>query len=539
MKNLFTKSVFSAVFSAVLVFCSGASVMAQEVDATGHSPSKFKYHVGVGASAYEGEMVKKTLASSYKLGTAFNIGAEYSIIRSIGVRADLGLVNIKGTEPMVYANGRGRNSQLGFTSTNFEASVSGIFYAYSDDNPDQKFVPYGVLGFGFTTVNPKTIDQGELNYSTFYNTTPSKVAATIPFGIGLMYKLNTNLNLALEANVRYCFTDYLDGMSDNDPNTASLNTAGLAYYNSHQRADLQNKFRGASGTLNDMYGTTTVRLQYAFAVKRPVALPKPLPAPAPEPVKPEPVKPAPVPVPEPAPTPAPTPAPVEPAKPEVKPAPAPAPAPAPVKVKKAKTKKEKKAEAIAERKEKAAKKAAEKAAKRSSKGKKVVADAPSAARLAEIAALAKTLPDSDIPESKLVDVRTEEPVVLTDASGKKVTISAEERNIVLAEPRYPFNSIGLSSIDRAELDLLTDLLKKYPSVKLVIEGHTDNVGTDEVNIATAKMRCALAVEYLKGKGISSERLLTKSFGESRPRYSNDDAAGRAKNRRLEFRLVKE
>ena len=71
---------------------------------------------------------------------------------------------------------------------------------------------------------------------------------------------------------------------------------------------------------------------------------------------------------------------------------------------------------------------------------------------------------------------------------------------------------------------------------MIVEGHTDSVGSDAYNRScrsAAPMRCG---RYLVKHGIPADRVTTEGFGESRPVASNDTADGRAQNRRVELRV---
>jgi len=88
-----------------------------------------------------------------------------------------------------------------------------------------------------------------------------------------------------------------------------------------------------------------------------------------------------------------------------------------------------------------------------------------------------------------------------------------------------------------ELDRLVALLKANPEKKIEIGGHTDNVGSDETNLTLSNNRAQSVVDYLIKKGITSTRLTAKGYGETQPIDTNDTEAGRAKNRRTEFRVI--
>ncbi|MEM6271873.1 MAG: OmpA family protein [Bacteroidota bacterium] len=90
---------------------------------------------------------------------------------------------------------------------------------------------------------------------------------------------------------------------------------------------------------------------------------------------------------------------------------------------------------------------------------------------------------------------------------------------------------------RQELSRLYAFLKANATVKIRIEGHTDNQATDEYNLALSQSRAQAVVNYLKYKGVMGYRLDAKGFGESVPIATNETEDGRALNRRVEFRIV--
>lgn len=89
-----------------------------------------------------------------------------------------------------------------------------------------------------------------------------------------------------------------------------------------------------------------------------------------------------------------------------------------------------------------------------------------------------------------------------------------------------------------ELDKLVKILNDNPNMEIEINGHTDNVGNDESNLALSQKRAAAVVTYMLGKGIASTRLDSAGFGESQPVAPNETEEGRALNRRVEFVIIK-
>jgi len=89
------------------------------------------------------------------------------------------------------------------------------------------------------------------------------------------------------------------------------------------------------------------------------------------------------------------------------------------------------------------------------------------------------------------------------------------------------------------LDEVASVLARNPGLgPVLIEGHTDNVGARALNLNLSDRRARAVLEYLVGKGIDRKRLRSQGFGFDRPITSNKTPLGRAKNRRVEFRLVK-
>lgn len=87
--------------------------------------------------------------------------------------------------------------------------------------------------------------------------------------------------------------------------------------------------------------------------------------------------------------------------------------------------------------------------------------------------------------------------------------------------------------DRA-LDRLAQFLKDSPNSAVLIEGHTDSVGSDDYNLGLSQRRAQSVADALSSRGISSDRVQTKGLGKAYPVASNDTQAGRQQNRRVEI-----
>jgi outer membrane protein OmpA-like peptidoglycan-associated protein len=103
--------------------------------------------------------------------------------------------------------------------------------------------------------------------------------------------------------------------------------------------------------------------------------------------------------------------------------------------------------------------------------------------------------------------------------------------------KYATNSAAITKSSEYILDELITFLKENPTVRIRIEGHTDNVGRLEDNMALSNDRAFTVMEYLQAKGIAGSRLSFKGLGPTVPIASNDTPEGRAQNRRTEFVIV--
>jgi peptidoglycan-associated lipoprotein len=96
---------------------------------------------------------------------------------------------------------------------------------------------------------------------------------------------------------------------------------------------------------------------------------------------------------------------------------------------------------------------------------------------------------------------------------------------------FDFDKSDIRADARTRLDSWSDWLKKYPQVTAVIEGHCDERGTREYNLALGERRANAAKSYLVAKGIDAKRLQTISYGKERPAVVGSNEAAWAQNRR--------
>jgi OOP family OmpA-OmpF porin len=90
-----------------------------------------------------------------------------------------------------------------------------------------------------------------------------------------------------------------------------------------------------------------------------------------------------------------------------------------------------------------------------------------------------------------------------------------------------------------QLDDLVELMKLKKGMEIEIAGHTDNTGSKEHNLELSQARAEAVKKYLVKKGIDPKRIVAKGYGDSEPIATNDTPEGRAKNRRIEVRIIKD
>ena len=117
------------------------------------------------------------------------------------------------------------------------------------------------------------------------------------------------------------------------------------------------------------------------------------------------------------------------------------------------------------------------------------------------------------------------------AAAAKVEAVAQLTDVTI---RFAFDSYELDEEARAVLAVKATIMRQYDDVRVVIEGHCDERGTEEYNLALGERRARAAYEHLVILGVAPERMSIVSFGEERPIDSASNETAWAKNRRAEF-----
>lgn len=117
-------------------------------------------------------------------------------------------------------------------------------------------------------------------------------------------------------------------------------------------------------------------------------------------------------------------------------------------------------------------------------------------------------------------------------------VKVEENKFRLDKVYFNTGESGLLAESYPQLDGLLQMMKESPSMSIIIEGHTDNIGDPEQNKRLSLERAYNVREYLIKKGIAGKRIQFKGYGDTKPIADNETEDGKKQNRRVEFVIVK-
>lgn len=141
-----------------------------------------------------------------------------------------------------------------------------------------------------------------------------------------------------------------------------------------------------------------------------------------------------------------------------------------------------------------------------------------------------------LPVSEDLDLRT-----LTDYEEVRQDLELvpieKGARIVMNNIFFDFAKDDLRMESSVELKQLAGIMQRYPSMRVEISGHTDNVGSDADNQKLSENRAQAVVAFLTEQGIVRDRLEAKGMGEQQPAAKNDTAEHRQQNRRVEFKIL--
>lgn len=137
--------------------------------------------------------------------------------------------------------------------------------------------------------------------------------------------------------------------------------------------------------------------------------------------------------------------------------------------------------------------------------------------------------EQEVPGAKVDKVETVDPET-GETVTESVTVTFDGGVL------FEFGKATLTAASQAELDRMAGVFGRYPDTDILIDGHTDDVGSEQTNQSLSEKRAASVADYLFSKRISRTRMRTTGYGEMKPVASNETDAGRAKNRRVELSI---
>lgn len=148
-------------------------------------------------------------------------------------------------------------------------------------------------------------------------------------------------------------------------------------------------------------------------------------------------------------------------------------------------------------------------------------------------------PEAEVSEPPVTpeDTTTYEPPVEPEVPADQEVMKLTEDEFRVAY--FDFDKYNLRNDARSALEYNSRLLKDNPEVKILIEGHCDERGTVEYNLALGEKRAKAAMDYLASLGIDKGRMATISYGKEKPVALGHDENSWSKNRRAEFRITEQ
>ena len=110
-------------------------------------------------------------------------------------------------------------------------------------------------------------------------------------------------------------------------------------------------------------------------------------------------------------------------------------------------------------------------------------------------------------------------------------------SVVLDDVQFELNSSELTPDSSASLDKVVQKMNEYPNLRIEVQAYTDSMGKAAYNQALSEKRANSVGDYLIGAGVAADRIEVKGYGETKPIADNSTPEGRAKNRRVELKVI--
>jgi outer membrane protein OmpA-like peptidoglycan-associated protein len=123
-------------------------------------------------------------------------------------------------------------------------------------------------------------------------------------------------------------------------------------------------------------------------------------------------------------------------------------------------------------------------------------------------------------------------------SGRKESPSKDDKGIIIYDINFERAKATILTKSQTALEDLVKTMKAYPTMEIMIEGHTDNVGDELALIQLSEQRAEAVRDYLVFHGIESRRIKIRGLGATQPIHQNETESGREKNRRVEIKIIR-
>jgi hypothetical protein len=239
---------------------------------------RWKFYAGLGGTLYGGELTGHKLGGSNSAlkGTrgrpAATLGVAYKLHDRFFVKGELSYCFIKGSETDISMEKAGRKQPFQFRSDNYDLVVLGQFNILPHTylmTQRVHIIPYVVLGIGLTTNRPKGYYNG--HWESLKKLTDGQIKHNImgvlPFGFGGMYRINNQIDIGLDATVRYGLGRSLDGDVRGGISTANLSAEGKAFFDQYYASGTKTVLKDYP-KYHDMYTVLQVRIYYTIVPEK-------------------------------------------------------------------------------------------------------------------------------------------------------------------------------------------------------------------------------------------------------------------------------
>lgn len=161
------------------------------------------------------------------------------------------------------------------------------------------------------------------------------------------------------------------------------------------------------------------------------------------------------------------------------------------------------------------------------------APAPEAPKAAPVEPPPPPAPAPEPPPVPVVD----EAELARKAEAERLAAMQKAATATLIDINFDFDKSDIRDADKSKLQAIADFMRTYEKVKIRIEGHCDERGTNEYNIALGNHRAASTMAYLKALGVADDRFDLVSFGKEKPKVVGHDEESWFANRRCEFKMM--